>query len=78
MVNLFDYFNENVIITTKKDSKYQGTITKITSDKFHLSNLIVLHKDGTYKTVSGNKSLNKRWFNIETVKHVEINTVKFK
>lgn len=65
--------NKRVILTTVKLSKYVGTLTGISvgANSIHLSNLIILNKDGSYKAVSGNPNENKRWFNIESVKTIE-------
>ena len=47
--------NEKVIITTRKGSKYFGTMITKESDKerFLLKKLCILHKDGTTKAMSG-------------------------
>ena len=57
-------------IVTVKSSRYNGTIDGIRENKIHMSNLISLHKDGLYKAVSGNRSLNKRWFNLASVREI--------
>jgi hypothetical protein len=62
------YMNQRVMITTVKDSKYIGTLNGIGHEKFHLMDLVICHKDGTGKTASGTRELNKRWFNLTSVK----------
>lgn len=65
--------NKRVILTTVKLSKYEGILTGISveANRIHISNLIILNKDGSYKATSGNPNENKRWFNIESVKTIE-------
>lgn len=72
------YMNCFVEITTKKNSKYGGKIDGINykKGKFHLSNLIILHKDGSFKTVSGNSDENKRWFNIKSINQIKLKGIK--
>ena len=71
-MNVFElkkYIHKDVEITTIKDSKYLGIINKINvvKRKCLIIELIVLHKNGSFKAVSGNANQNKRWFNIASI-----------
>lgn len=66
------YMHSRVIITTVKDSKYLGVLEGVRSNTICLTKLVGLHKDGTYKFVSGNQSLNKRWFNMDSIRSIEL------
>lgn len=70
------FINQRVEITTVKDSKYIGIINGVRCNskvkKFHVVHLIVCNKDRSYKAVSGNRELNKRWFNVDSVKDIRL------
>jgi hypothetical protein len=71
MINFLDYHNKEVILTTVKDSKYAGLLVSKGGDssKIALRNCIVLHKDGSYKAVSGTPETRK--FNRSSIKNIE-------
>ena len=66
------FLNKKVLLITVKDSCYNGILNGIRRDKIHLTSLVVCHKDGLYKAVSGNKNNNKRWFNIPSIKSIKL------
>ncbi|MFH1824138.1 MAG: hypothetical protein ABH873_02785 [Candidatus Firestonebacteria bacterium] len=70
--------NKEVIITTKKNSKYKGTLSIKGGDKenFLLKDMVVLNKDGSYKGVSGTAELNKRLFKRNGIIKIEKYTEK--
>jgi hypothetical protein len=67
------YLNKRVMITTIRNSKYIGTLNGIWEKgaSIHLIDLVICHKDGSYKAVSGNRSNNTRWFNTFSILSIE-------
>jgi hypothetical protein len=65
------FLSQRVVLTTVKDSKYTGILNGIRRNQVHLTKMVVCHKSGDYKAVSGSDDYNKRWFNLSSVKSLE-------
>ena len=69
--------NQRVVLTTVKNSKYTGILNGVREDKLHLTKMVVCQKNGAYKGVSGNSNYNKRWFNLASLKQIELDTGQY-
>lgn len=60
-----EFLNKRIIIENTQGSKYTGILGgfKDQMNKFCLTNLCILNKDGSYKAISGSRET--RWFEVE-------------
>lgn len=65
---LFKYVKIIII----KNSVYTGILKRWRNGKILLTDLVICHKDGSFKVVSGSKNCNKRIFNCSSVKSIEL------
>jgi small nuclear ribonucleoprotein (snRNP)-like protein len=73
MMPTTDLLQSLVKVTTKKNSIYTGVLTKINqkTNRFHLTDLCIFNKDGSFKTsLRRGSGEERRWFNSNSVKQI--------
>ena len=61
-----EYLNKAVLIKKKETGAlYGGVLNGIRGNRIHLTNLVILDKEGRYKAQS--KTDTGRWFNVNTI-----------
>ena len=70
MVDITEFIGKKVIVTTIKDSQYQGVLFRYGLGKIVLYKMIGLHKSGKDKFCSGKPD--SRIFNLSSIKEIRL------